>query len=59
MTVTQMFSNASVFGDYGRADFDIATGPLQYFDAQGNVKRASKEIIYRTDTGDRDWETFE
>jgi len=50
--VTNLFQNASVFGDYGRADFDIATGPLQYFDAQGNVKRASKEIIYRTDTGE-------
>jgi hypothetical protein len=50
--VTNLFQNASVFGDYGRADFDIATGPLQYFDAHGNVKRASKEIIYRTDTGE-------
>lgn len=52
MTVTQMFQNASVFGGYGRADFDIDTAPLQYFDASGNVKRASKRVVFRTDTGD-------
>ena len=52
MTVTQMFQNASVFGGYGRADFDIDTAPLQYFDAFDNVRRASKRIVYRTDTGD-------
>ena len=50
--VTNLFQNASVFEGYGRADFDIATGPLQYFDADGNVKRASKRIIFRTDTGE-------
>lgn len=52
MTVTQMFPKASVFGDYGRAGFDIATTSLRYFDAEGNVRRASKDVIYRTDTGE-------
>lgn len=50
--VTNMFQNANVFDGYGRADFDIDTAPLQYFDANGSVRRASKRIIFRTDTGD-------
>ena len=52
MTVTQMFPKASVFGGYGRADFNIDTAPLQYIDGWGNVKRASKRVIFRVDTGD-------
>ena len=51
MTVTQMFPKASVFGGYGRADFDVAMGSLRYFDSEGNVLRASMDIIYLTVPG--------
>ncbi len=36
---------------YGEADFEIASSPLMYKDAEGNSKVSSKHSIYRTDTG--------
>jgi hypothetical protein len=54
--VVSFFGNqeASIFGDYGPADFDIATEPLFYSlskDKIHPVRQASKNVVYRTDTG--------
>ena len=51
--VVNMFKNSNVFtgADYGPAGFDIDSAPLSYITNDGDVVRASKHVIYRTDTG--------
>jgi len=43
-------SEPSVFGGYGDADFEVATAPLLYADAEGNSHLSSKIAVVRTDT---------
>mgnify|MGYP003642969523 CR=1 FL=1 len=46
------FPNTKQESSYGEADFEIASSPLMYKDAEGNSKVSSKHSIYRTDTGE-------
>ena len=51
--VIKLFSNSTMFNEssYGAADFEIDSAPLTYITNEGDVVRASKHVIYRTDTG--------